>query len=141
LNNFKIIKTIIPNGISPTIIHLAQDLNNGKMVALKELRKEKFKHDFNFEFARTELSIHYSLSKLSNNIVHVLDYYEDEKSFYLLMEYCDEPNYFEEILENVIFYYFFYISLFIFIVVYVYLLMFAWWIFKSKKINKNKKKI
>lgn len=72
------------------------------MVALKEMKKEKFKQEFNFEFARNELSIHYSLSKLSNNIVNALDYYEDEKSFYLLMEYCDDPNYFEEILENVI---------------------------------------
>jgi serine/threonine protein kinase len=111
------IKTIIPNGISATIIHIAQDINTKRMVALKELRKEKFKHDFNYELAKTELMIHYSLSKLSNNIVDILDYYEDEKSFYLLMEFCDEPNYFEDILENVTNLYYiilFYLILFFF---------------------------
>jgi len=99
--NFKIIKTIIPNGISPTVIHIAENINTNKMFALKELRKEKLKHDFSFDFAKSELTIHYNLSKLSNNIVTALDYYEDEKSYYLLMEFCEEPNYFEEILENV----------------------------------------
>lgn len=53
------------------------------------------------EFAKNELIIHYSLSKLSNNIVNVIDYFEDENSYRLAMEYCEEPNYFEDILENV----------------------------------------
>ena len=76
------------------------------MVAMKELRKEKFKQNFNNEMAKSELMFHYSLSKLTNNIVTAYDYFEDEKSYYLLMEFCDEPNYFEEILENVIFFFF-----------------------------------
>lgn len=100
-DNFKIIKTIVPNGLSPTIINIAMELNNNKLFALKELKKEKFKNPFNNEFARSELIIHYSLSKLSSNIVNVVDYYEDDKAYYLLMEYCEEANYFEEILENV----------------------------------------
>ena len=125
--NFKIIKTIIPNGLSPTVIHVAEEINSNKMVAMKELRKEKFKQNFNTEMAKNELIIHNSLSKLSNNIVTVYDYYEDEKSFYLLMEFCEEPNYFEEILENVIIFLYFSPKCLFFI--YLYFFQFTFFIF------------
>lgn len=69
---------------------------------MKELKKEKFKNDFSYELAKSELVFHCSLSKLSNNIVNAYEYYEDEQAYYLLMEFCEDPNYFEEILENVI---------------------------------------
>ena len=89
--------------MSPTIICIAKDLQIDKFVAIKELRKDRLNKNFLAEFAKNELIIHYSLSKLSNNIVNVIDYFEDETAYKLAMEYCEEPNYFEDILENVIF--------------------------------------
>ena len=89
--------------MSPTIISVANNLQTDKLVAIKELRKDRLSKNFLAEFAKNELIIHYSLSKLSNNIVNVIDYFEDENAYKLAMEYCDEPNYFEDILENVIF--------------------------------------
>lgn len=100
---FEINKVIYSNGLSPTTISLAKHLQTDKLVAVKELRKDRLNKNFLNEFAKNELTIHYSLSKLSNNIVDVIDYFEDEKDYILVLEYCEEPNYFEDILENVIF--------------------------------------
>lgn len=87
--------------MSPTIISLAENLENNRLVAIKELRKDRLNKNFLNEFAKNELTIHYSLSRISNNIVNVLDYFEDDFSYILAMEYCEEPNYFDDILENV----------------------------------------
>ncbi len=101
-DNYEIKKVIYSNGLSPTTISIAKNLQIDKFVAIKELRKDRLTKNFLSEFAKNEMIIHYSLSKLSNNIVNVIDYFEDENSFKLAMEYCEEPNYFEDILENVI---------------------------------------
>jgi len=99
--NFQMKKVIYSTGLSPTTISIAQHVETNKIVAVKELRKERLNKNYLNEFARNELTIHYSLSKLSNNIVNVIDYFEDENSYIMAMEYCEEPNYFEDILENV----------------------------------------
>jgi len=101
--NYEIKKVIYSNGLSPSTISVAKNLKTDKMVAIKELRKDRLSKSYLAEFAKNELIIHYSLSKLSNNIVNVFDYFEDENSYRLAMEFCEEPNYFEDILENVIF--------------------------------------
>jgi len=100
-DNYEINKVIYSQGLSPTVISIAKNLQSDKFVAIKELRKDRLTKNFLAEFAKNELIIHYSLSKLSNNIVNVIDYFEDEHSYKLAMELCDEPNYFEDILENV----------------------------------------
>jgi serine/threonine protein kinase len=46
--------------------------------------------------------IQQSLGRLSNNIVKVADYYEDDNAFTMVMEYSDDPSYFEDLLENVL---------------------------------------
>ena len=76
------------------------DVSSGLKVAIKELRKERLKEEYLQEMARNEFSIHSYLSKLSNNIVAVKDYFEDEKAFHLVMEFSEEPDYFEDLLEN-----------------------------------------
>lgn len=101
--NYKVEKVIYSSELTPTTISVARNLQTDKLVAIKELRKDRLTKNFLGEFAKNELIIHYSLSKLSNNIVNVLDYFEDESSYRLVMEYCEEPTYFEDILENVIF--------------------------------------
>lgn len=101
-DKYEIRDTICSNPLSPNIISIAENLENNKLVAVKEIRKERLKKQYMHEFAKNEISIHHSLSRISNNIVNVLDYYEDESTYTIAMEYCDEPNYFEDILENVI---------------------------------------
>lgn len=93
-------KLIYSNGLSPSIVHMGVEVKTGNRVAIKELKKEKLKDDFMKEMIKNELSIHHFLSKISNNIVKVKDYAENEKSFYLVMECSDEPNFFEDLLEN-----------------------------------------
>lgn len=103
-NKFQMRNVIYSNSLSPNIISLAENVLNNKLVAVKEIRKDKLTKSFLHEFAKNEVSIHQSLSKISNNIVDVIDYFEDETTYTIVMEYCDEPNYFEDILENVIYY-------------------------------------
>lgn len=93
-------KLIYSNGLSPSIIHMGLEVKSGDKVAIKELKKEKLKDDYMMQMIRNELSIHYFLSKVSKNVVRVKDYAEDEKSYYLAMECSDEPNFFEDLLEN-----------------------------------------
>lgn len=100
--SFELKKIICSNPLSPNTISLAKNLQNNQIAAIKEIKKEKLKKDYLHEFAKNELAIHYSLSKLSNNIVDAIDYFDDENSYFLAMEYCEEPNYFPDILENVI---------------------------------------
>jgi serine/threonine protein kinase len=92
--------SIYVGNLSPSIIYSGVDLSSGVKVAIKELRKDRLKEEIMVEMARTEFSIHSYLSKLSTNIVEVKDYYEDEKIFYLVMEFSEEPDYFEDLLEN-----------------------------------------
>jgi serine/threonine protein kinase len=98
---YEIIEKIYDNPLSATEIHLATD-ENKTPYAIKEIKKSKLRDRLLQELAKSELSIHYSLSKKSNNIVNVYDYYETESSFYMIMEYCPNPTYFRYQLENVI---------------------------------------
>jgi serine/threonine protein kinase len=91
---------IYSTSLSPTEIYIAYEKKSGNKVAIKELKKEKLRDSFKLEMARNELILHNSISKLSSNVVKVTDYFEDEKSFYLITEFCEEANYFEDTLEN-----------------------------------------
>jgi len=85
--------------LSATIISIAIDLS-GKQFAIKEIRKIKLREPLNHELARNELSIHYTLSKKSNYIVEVPEYFENETAYIMVMEYCNSSNYFSYRLEN-----------------------------------------
>lgn len=92
--------SIYVGNLSPSIIYSGKEVNSGIKVAIKELRKDRLKDQIMFGMVKTEFSIHSYLSKISANIVEVKDYYEDEKAFYLVMEFSEEPDYFEDLLEN-----------------------------------------
>jgi len=98
---YEIIEKIYENPLSATEMYLAID-ENKTPYAIKEIKKSKLRDRLLHELAKSELSIHYSLSKKSNNIVNVYDYYETESSYYMIMEYCPNPTYFRYQLENVI---------------------------------------
>jgi len=85
--------------LSATIISIAIDLS-GKQFAIKEIRKIKLREPLNHELARNELSIPYTLSKKSNYIVEVPEYFENETAYIMVMEYCNSSNYFSYRLEN-----------------------------------------
>lgn len=51
------------------------------------------------EYARRECTIHSQLKH--ENVVELYDYTESDKEFVLLMEYCNDANYFQEKLEEV----------------------------------------
>ncbi len=96
-------KMIYSQNLTPTSIYTVTDIETNTKVIIKELRKAKMVNNVMHEFARNELSIHYSLSNYTsnNNIVKVKDYFEDERAYYIVMECSPEPNFFEDILENV----------------------------------------
>ena len=100
--NYKIVQTLYENPLAATKIYIALD-NKENQCAIKEIKKERLRESFNIELARNELSIHYSLSKKSNYIAAVPEYYETEQSYFMIMEYCTNPNYFQYRLENVLF--------------------------------------
>ncbi len=86
-------------------ITLVEDIE-GNRFACKETRKKRLSTSYFHEFIRNEMVIQYSLSKYSDDIVKVLDYYEDENSYFMIMEYSYQPTYFEDLLENVHKFYF-----------------------------------
>jgi hypothetical protein len=75
-------------------------------MAIKKVMKDRLRHSYLHEFARNEMAIQYSLSQLSNNIVRVPCYFEEEDSYTSIMELSSDPRYFEDLLDNVIIVYF-----------------------------------
>ncbi len=93
-------KIIYKNGLSPSIIHTGEEVSSGLRVAIKELRKEKLKDKEMHEMTKNEFTFHHLLSQVSSNIVKVKNYFEDDKAYYLVMEFSEEPDFFEDLLEN-----------------------------------------
>lgn len=89
--------------LSPTVVYKGLNLLNDQPVAIKELKKERLRYDYQHELARNELAIHYSLSSASEHVTKVLGYFESEEAYILVLEWSDEPSYFEELLEKVVF--------------------------------------
>jgi serine/threonine protein kinase len=102
LFKYRIEKNIYYQGLSPNKIY--KGILNGLKVAIKETSKARLSTPIHHEFVKNELAIHYSLSKNCSceNITKVYDYFEDETKYYLIMEYSPEPDYFEDLLENVL---------------------------------------
>jgi serine/threonine protein kinase len=97
---YKIQETIYNNELSPSTIYMALD-ETSKKVAVKRVKKDRLGKGYLHDFARNEMVIQQSLGRLSNNIVKVPDYFEDNETFTMVMEYSEDPTYFEELLENV----------------------------------------
>jgi serine/threonine protein kinase len=98
---FNIKNNLYHQSLSSTRIHTAY-INETK-IAVKEFDKDKLTTQLHHEFVRNELAIHYSLSNSSHceNIIKVYGYYEDYSKYYLAMELSPEPDYFENLLDNV----------------------------------------
>jgi hypothetical protein len=87
--------------VAPTRVYIAKERNTGRQVAIKEITKLKIKSKEMLEFVYNEVAITKYLSLFLNSIVQVFDYYENDNTINLVMELCDRPNFFEELLENV----------------------------------------
>lgn len=87
--------------LAPTKVYIGEDLETGEKVAIKEIVKTKLGKDVYFEFICNELAVSKYLSNVIHSVVRVYDYFEDEMSFIIVMELCDRPKFFEEMLEDV----------------------------------------
>lgn len=91
--------------LAPTKVYIGEEVETGAQVAIKEIVKTKLNinkdKDFFFEFIYNEMAISKYLSSICHSVVHAHDYFETNDSFIIVMELCDRPNFFEELLENV----------------------------------------
>jgi serine/threonine protein kinase len=101
LNNYKIEKTIYHDQLSASTILLATDIEHNQTYAIKQISKEKLSNYYMHTFVKNEMTLQYSLCRISDNIVKVPAYFEDETKYSLVMEYSQDPCYFENMLENV----------------------------------------
>ena len=102
LDYYKIEQTIYNLELSPCSIYLGVDKDNRK-VAIKQVLKSRISNEHMTEFIRNEMAVHSFISKMSDNIINLYEYYEDENSYSLILEYCNLPTYFENLLEDVLF--------------------------------------
>jgi calcium/calmodulin-dependent protein kinase I len=70
-----------------------------KRVIRKTIMKDKLVSETQHKYARQECSIHSQLKH--ENVVELYDYTESEREFVLLMEYCNDANYFQDKIEDV----------------------------------------
>lgn len=100
-DHYTIDEKIYDQQLSPSVIYIGTDINTGQKVAIKELKKSKLTQSFQHCFATNEISLHYCLSRISDNIAKAPNYYESSDAYYLVMELSEDPNYFEDLFENV----------------------------------------
>ena len=99
---YKTGKIIYDQALLSTYVYLGTDSTDYSKVAIKQIKKSRMDKNFFHEMARNELAVHYSLSDTKcNNIVKAKNYFEDDSSYFLVMECSPEPNFFEDMLENV----------------------------------------
>lgn len=98
---YDIICVVYEHPLSASVIHKVMNKKTKKVRALKELKKKKMREPFMHNFAKNECSLHYSMSKLHDSIVTLYHYFEDDKSYYMVMEFSNLHGYFEELLEKV----------------------------------------
>lgn len=98
---YAIEETLYECVIVPTRVFVGKDISTGTPVAIKEINKSKLNNSVLLEFIYNESAIGKYFSNFSNSVVQVYDYYENDKSICIVMELCDRPNFFEELLENV----------------------------------------
>lgn len=99
--SYLFIENIYECTLAPTRVYVAKEKNTGILVAIKETTKLKIRNENLLEFAKNEMVISKYLSKTINSIIQIYDYYESDNTINLVMELCDRPNFFEELLENV----------------------------------------
>ena len=98
---YKIIEKIYSNVLANSEILLLED-SEGVKYAGKQTKKKRLSNNNFHEFTKNEMVIQYSLSRFSKHIVKIIDYFENEEFYIMVMEYSYQPNYFEDLLENVL---------------------------------------
>jgi hypothetical protein len=98
---YKMLDLVYECMLAPTKVYIGEDLETGEKVAIKEIVKTKLSKDVYFEFICNELAVSKYLSSIIHSVVRVYDYFEDDQSFIIVMELCDRPKFFEEMLEDV----------------------------------------
>jgi len=98
---YSIKETVYECSLAPTKVYIGEDKKTGEPVAIKETNKIKLGHDIYSELVINELAVSKYLSRITHSVVHVYDYFEEDDSYVIVMELCDRPNFFEELLENV----------------------------------------
>jgi len=99
--DFNVSDTLYDVIVSPTKILIGTDKKTNTQVAIKQVNKSKLNSSVMLEFIYNEFALTKYLCSLISYIIQVYDYYEDENYLYLVMELCDRPSFFEELLENV----------------------------------------
>jgi len=77
-------------------VYLVKNTLDGKLFAIKQLSREKVKENgIDSEIVYREINTHFKL--IHKNIARLFDYFEDNKAFYLIMEYVDNGTLFNKI--------------------------------------------
>ena len=96
LNNY-IITKLLGRGTFSTV-KLATDIRTNEKIAIKILEKNKIKTERDINRINREISIVKKINHL--NIVKVFEIKEDKDKYYILMEYCENGELFDLILEK-----------------------------------------
>jgi len=80
-------------------VYIALDLSTNEQVALKQMDIRNFKND---EYLKNQLTSEVQIMKRLNhpNIVKFLDYFQSNKSYYFITEYCQDGDLREYILQK-----------------------------------------
>lgn len=100
-DKYAIEETLYECVIVPTRVFVGKEISTGIQVAIKEISKSKLGSSTLLDFIYNESAISKYFSNFSNSIIQIYDYYENDKTICIVMELCDRPNFFEELLENV----------------------------------------
>jgi serine/threonine protein kinase len=96
-DKYKIVKKIRKG--SCATVYKCKHKGSDEIFAVKVIKRSKLQNTED-EFILNEVAIMQSLSKYGDNIVQLLDFYEEEKYFYLVMDYMGGGDVFDRILNN-----------------------------------------
>jgi serine/threonine protein kinase len=98
---YKVINTIYSLELAAAEVLLVEDIDTRIKYAAKHVKKGRLNGEMFHQFIKNEMALHYSLCRLSSNIVVCEEYYEGEESYVMVMEYSNQPDYFNRLLEKV----------------------------------------
>lgn len=99
--DYKLQETLYDVVVAPNKILVGKQIISDNTVAIKQVSKSKLNSYIMHEFTFNEFVVTNYLSTYLDSVVKVIAYYEDDENISMVMEYCNRPNFFEELLENV----------------------------------------
>jgi len=80
-------------------VYLVKNTLDGKLFAIKQLNRERVKENgIDNEIVYREINTNFKL--IHSNIARLFDYYEDQKAFYLILEYVENGTLFNKIQKS-----------------------------------------